>query len=234
MEQPNMAILSSDSFMLNLGAVLLNLCEPFLDPKSKKYGVKLINEEFLRSDTTILPADMLVQSGTPGEDLLPAVHLRKSHKEFNFVTRCFFLTLRCLSLGLLKLVGKEYPTFMYYLQNQLRASRGSLATQQIQMMLTTKLAMDCTVLDPRLLGNAMKFVNLASHWWLSLCCPSMQAGNGAVAGTEGTGGLGEVELPLPKTPPAIMSVMPQHFVEDILDLLKFLGRYRHALPFLLT
>jgi hypothetical protein len=115
---------------------------------------------------------------------------------------------------------------MYSLHRRLHESRGSLASPQIQMMLADKLAIDSTVLDPALLGSVMKFLNLACQWWLSLVCPSVKAGIGAAAGaagSEGTSGLGEVQLPLPETPPPILSVMPQHFVEDVLDMLKFLG-----------
>jgi ubiquitin conjugation factor E4 B len=123
MEQPKIATLSSSSLMVNLGAVMLKLCEPFLDPTSaKKYGVGLIDEQFLRSNTGILPTEggeMLVQAGaeegTLTAELLPPPHLRKSHQSFNFVTRCFFLTLRCLSLGVVKIISTDYPTFMYSL-----------------------------------------------------------------------------------------------------------------------
>ena len=53
MDNPNISILSSDSFMLNLSAVMLQLCKPFLVPGSKAQSK--IDPDFLRSNTEIFP-----------------------------------------------------------------------------------------------------------------------------------------------------------------------------------
>ncbi|GBP03297.1 Ubiquitin conjugation factor E4 A [Eumeta japonica] len=99
--------LVSDGFMLNLGAVLLQLCQPFCtthnDLKSLKidptYGAVLPEEcpaksvhlDCLHNETCLLPAR---------EDSEGHTIKRPTAEVYNFVTECFFMSQKCIDLAM--------------------------------------------------------------------------------------------------------------------------------------
>jgi len=103
--QINPIVTASHGFMLNLSMVLLKLCEPFLvgggrgrDKIDWGYLVRgrLDNAE----ETKCVEAPGSTTEGAGGEDL----------GKFHFICECFFLTLKSLQLGSMKVVRESLET----------------------------------------------------------------------------------------------------------------------------
>ncbi|OQV19602.1 Ubiquitin conjugation factor E4 A [Hypsibius exemplaris] len=97
MWQPNLQFqvsLCSDGFMMNLSAVLLRLCRPFMNPAANPKILKIhplfaASRKYLRQmaeETTLLPKEEKVPLLNPPAD-------------FNFITTCFFLCHESIRLG---------------------------------------------------------------------------------------------------------------------------------------
>lgn len=252
---------ASSGMFVNLSAVMLRLCEPFLDanltkrdkidPKYVFYSNRLdlrgltalhasseevsewINkDEHGKTDVSMQSSDgqnRLLQSqeatssGSTADK--PTSSSGKSAK-YTFICECFFMTARVLNLGLLK----AFSDFKHLVQDISRCedTLSTLKTMQeqapapqlqleiarlekdLELYSQEKLCYEAQILrDEALIQRALSFYRLMVVWLVGL--------------------VGGFKMPLPATCPMEFASLPEHFVEDAMELLIFASRIPKAL-----
>ncbi|CAN4079426.1 unnamed protein product [Withania somnifera] len=260
---------ASSGMFLNLSAVMLRLCEPFLDASLSKRDK--IDPQYVFSSTrlelrglTALHASSeevsewinqnnpgkvdVSKEGSDGENRLLAsqeatssgndsggpsiLHYNKSPSsssekaKYPFICECFFMTARVLNLGLLK----AFSDFKHLVQDISRCE-DSLSTmktmleqapspqlqqeisrleREFELYSQEKLCYEAQILrDGGLLQHALSFYRLMVVWLVGL--------------------VGGFKMPLPSPCPVEFASMPEHFVEDAMELLIFASRIPRAL-----
>ncbi|CAK9231327.1 unnamed protein product [Sphagnum troendelagicum] len=269
--QANPFTTASNGMFVSLSAVMLKLCDPFLDESLSKKG-KIEASYVLRKGrldfsglTAILATSEEVakwvdshtygqshglyqaqqlheheelrhlqaeeaststvnnpQSYLPG----PAASKPADHSNFSFICECFFLTARVLNLGLIKAL-LDFKTLVQDLSRHkeslvaLKAMRGNGAPEElehdisqaealVERLSQDRLCYDAQLLkDVNLLQQGLDFYRLMVVWLADL--------------------VGGFRLPLPSICPMEFACMPEHFVEDPMELLLFASRIPKAL-----
>ncbi|KAM2858775.1 hypothetical protein COP2_024274 [Malus domestica] len=243
---------ASSGMFVNLSAVMLRLCEPFLDAnltKRDKIDPKYVfysNRLELRGLTALHASSEEVtewinkanMGSTDGENRLlqsqeatssgNSVNVKPSSEKakYSFICECFFMTARVLNLGLLK----AFSDFKHLVQDisrsedtlsTLKAMQGQTSSPQLEMDIARlekeiesysqeKLCYEAQILrDPTLIQSALTFYRLMVVWLVRL--------------------VGGFKMPLPSTCPMEFASMPEHFVEDAMELLIFASRIPKAL-----
>lgn len=254
---------ASTGMFISLSAVMLQLCEPFLDanlskrdkidPKYVFHSTRLdlrgltalcaSSEEVAewvnkdnpekidgyrhRNDVEnrLLQSQQATSSGsspTSGFSIAkPGMKLK-----YSFICECFFMTARVLNLGLLK----AFSDFKHLVQelsrceealSTFKAMQGQGASPQIELDIARleketelysqeKLCYEAQILrDGTLFQRALSFYRLMVVWLVDL--------------------VGGFKMPLPSKCPMEFACMPEHFVEDVMDLLIFASRIPKAL-----
>ncbi|KAL6954705.1 E3 ubiquitin-protein ligase pub1 [Sarracenia purpurea var. burkii] len=259
---------ASSGMFVNLSAVMLRLCEPFLDahltkrdkidPKYVFYSTRLDlrgltalhasseevaewlgNENPLKTDVSKHQNDVenrsqqsqeATSSGSNGGG--PSFLHNKpmsscgGKAKYTFICECFFMTARVLNLGLLK----AFSDFKHLVQDisrcedtlsTFKAMQGQAPSPQleqdiarlekeIELYSQEKLCYEAQILrDGDLLHRALSFYRLMVVWLVGL--------------------VGGFKMPLPLTCPVEFACMPEHFVEDAMELLIFASRIPKAL-----
>ncbi|KAK4801358.1 hypothetical protein SAY86_021845 [Trapa natans] len=255
MEVDYMSCASSGMFV-NLSAVMLRLCEPFLDanltkrekidPKYVFYGNRLV----LRPYTALHASEGEVIEWInkyPGKDktagqnsdvenrMLQSQEATSSgsgqssnsgNTKYLFICECFFMTARALNLGLLK----AFSDFKLLVQDisrredtlsTLKALQGQSPSPQLELGISRlekemelysqkKLCYEAQILrDGEFIQRALSFYRLMVVWLVSM--------------------VGGFKMPLPKDCPMEFACMPEHFIEDAMELLIFASRIPKAL-----
>ncbi|KAF7820500.1 putative ubiquitin conjugation factor E4 [Senna tora] len=245
---------ASSGMFVNLSAVMLRLCEPFLDAnltKRDKIDAKYVfysNRLDLRGLTALHASSEEVAEwvkSNDGEKRLqrsqeatssasnsagdPSNAKSPSHGEktkYTFICECFFMTARVLNLGLLK----AFSDFKHLVQDISRCE-DSLSTlkdmqaqtsspqleldiarleKEIELYSQEKLCYEAQILrDNTFIQNGLSFYRLMVVWLVGL--------------------VGGFKMPLPSTCPMEFASMPEHFVEDAMELLIFASRIPKAL-----
>ncbi|XP_043723166.1 probable ubiquitin conjugation factor E4 [Telopea speciosissima] len=146
--------------------------------------------------------------------------------KYSFICECFFMTARVLNLGLLK----AFSDFKHLVQelsrcedtlSTLKAMQGQTPSPQlvldiarfekdIESYTQEKLCYEAQMLrDEALLQRGLTFYRLMVVWLVSL--------------------LGGFKMPLPSSCPMEFACMPEHFIEDAMELLIFSSRIPRAL-----
>ncbi|KAK8933685.1 putative ubiquitin conjugation factor E4 [Platanthera zijinensis] len=146
--------------------------------------------------------------------------------KYSFICECFFMTARVLNLGLMKAlsdfkhIAQELARFEEDLSS-FRAMREQGATPQlendirrlekaVEMLSQEKLCFEAQILrDGALLQQALSFNKFVIIWLVSL--------------------VGGFKMPLPAVCPMEFACMPEHFIEDAMDLLILTSRIPRAL-----
>ncbi|KAH9556758.1 hypothetical protein CY35_07G047100 [Sphagnum magellanicum] len=237
--QANPFTTASNGMFVSLSAVMLKLCDPFLDASLSKKG-KIEASYVLRKGrldfsglTAILATSEELrhlqaeeaststlnnpQSDLPG----PAASKPADHSNFSFICECFFLTARVLNLGLIKAL-LDFKTLVQDLSRHkeslaaLKAMRGNGAPEElehdisqaealVERLSQDRLCYDAQLLkDVNLLQQGLNFYRLMVVWLAGL--------------------VGGFQLPLPSICPMEFASMPEHFVEDPMELLLFASR----------
>nr|CCA27857.1 ubiquitin conjugation factor E4 putative [Albugo laibachii Nc14] len=213
-ESPDANITSTNGMMLNLTMVLLRLCGPLLSLETRK--ADLIDLKFLASSSLIFPAD--------ATKLIPASHLdtdaseKQASEDFNFVTRCFFLTARAVHLGPVAAITQymRLARQLSFIQGRLNEDSDPRMRVHFEALVTSKIVMDAELLHPELVHELIRFALLSSYVAVSVCRKaSTQIDQ-------------ELHLPLPEPanlgPQDVLVVFPAHLVEDICAVLIFIAR----------
>ncbi|GKA46025.1 probable ubiquitin conjugation factor E4 [Tanacetum coccineum] len=220
---------ASSGMFVNLSAVMLRLCEPFLDANSTKkdkidpkyvfYGSRLDFKELTALHASSEEVTEWLSNNNPS-------NTSSGENNYSFICECFFMTARVLNLGLLK----AFSDFKHLVQDISR-SEDSLATlktmqeqspstrvqqeiarveKEIDTLTQEKLCYEAQILrDGGLLQQALSFYQLMVVWLV--------------------GRIGGFKMPLPQPCPMEFACMPEHFVEDVMELLIFASRIPRAL-----
>lgn len=146
--------------------------------------------------------------------------------KYPFICECFFMTARVLNLGLLK----AFSDFKHLVQDisrsedtlaTLKAMQGQAPSPQLELDISRlekeielysqeKFCYEAQILrDGALIRQALSFYRLMVVWLVDL--------------------VGGFKMPLPPTCPMEFASMPEHFVEDAMELLIFASRIPKAL-----
>ncbi|KAI5591797.1 hypothetical protein BDE02_04G107800 [Populus trichocarpa] len=242
---------ASSGMFINLSAVMLKLSEPFLDANLSKRNKIDPNYVFhnnrldLRGLTALLASseeitqwlntpgktDISAQSNDVENRLVQSQEATSSGRsgeksKYSFICECFFMTARVLNLGLLK----AFSDFKHLVQeisrcedmlSTFKALQEQTPSQQLQQDIDRlekdielysqeKLCYEAQILrDGALIQRALSFYRLMLVWLVSL--------------------VGGFKMPLPSTCPKEFASMPEHFVEDAMELIIFASRIPKAL-----
>ncbi|KAH8511068.1 hypothetical protein H0E87_008563 [Populus deltoides] len=226
---------ASSGMFINLSAVMLKLSEPFLDANLSKRNKIDPNYVFhnnrldLRGLTALLASseeitqwlntpgktDISAQSNDVENRLVQSQEATSSGRsgeksKYSFICECFFMTARVLNLGLLK----AFSDFKHLVQEQTPSQQLQQdidrLEKDIELYSQEKLCYEAQILrDEALIQRALSFYRLMLVWLVSL--------------------VGGFKMPLPSTCPKEFASMPEHFVEDAMELIIFASRIPKAL-----
>ncbi|KAH8483609.1 hypothetical protein Peur_064076 [Populus x canadensis] len=242
---------ASSGMFVNLSAVMLRLSEPFLDANLSKKdkidpnyvfhnnrldirgltALHASSEEITEWLNTPRKTDVSALSSDKENRLLQSQEASSSGNsgekaKYSFICECFFMTARVLNLGLLK----AFSDFKHLVQDISRCE-DTLSTfkalqkqtpspqlqldidrleKEIELYSQEKLCYEAQILrDGALIQHALSFYRLMLVWLVNL--------------------VGGFKMPLPLTCPKEFASMPEHFVEDAMELLIFASRIPKAL-----
>ncbi|XP_045448284.1 ubiquitin conjugation factor E4 A [Melitaea cinxia] len=221
----------SDGFMLNLGAVLLHLCQPFCtkpdDPKSLKidptYGAvppeecaaKSVHLDCLHNETCLLPA----RESEDGQAIK-----RPTSDTYNFVTECFFMTQKCIDLGVrvcsekLYRCGQDLGRAQRALTDVSVAHRAHDSLRRRTHFLMTKfLSYRSALLEKEMLTNLHRLQATTCTWLV-------QVASGSGAPPHAPAETRALRLPLAAPPPDTLRCVPEFVLENIVVLITMARR----------
>ncbi|PCH40023.1 hypothetical protein WOLCODRAFT_88418 [Wolfiporia cocos MD-104 SS10] len=213
---------ASDSFMVNVQAILLRFCEPFMDANYTKvdridlayyaHSMRVELKEETRINATLEEAEQWRQRNA-ATDGAP-----------NFISEIFYLTLAMNHYGYMKTISiteelaKQYDEMKRHMEMlegdgswrgtplQARTEHAINAVKiEMEKAMATQIAYSAQLADPELLFRSVSFNNFVSTWLIRMVEPRHQHPNPTV------------ELPLPQEVPEIFKVMPEYIVEDVVD-----------------
>ncbi|PKA50695.1 putative ubiquitin conjugation factor E4 [Apostasia shenzhenica] len=249
---------ASTGMFVNLSAVMLRLCEPFLDANASKrekiipkyvffnnrqltaihatsdeasaWMENLKKIEDSKEESRALQSGGATTSGSSSGTYASAnirLLINPCGKDkYSFICECFFMTARALNLGLMKALSdfKHIVQELSRLEEDLstyKAIRDQGATPQlendikrlekaVEMLSQKKLCYEAQIFrDGALLQRALSFYRLVIIWLVDL--------------------VGGFKMPLPADCPLEFACMPEHFIEDAMDLLILTSRIPRAL-----
>ncbi|KAL3674853.1 hypothetical protein V7S43_000779 [Phytophthora oleae] len=216
-ENPDANITATNGMFVNLTMVLLKLCGPFLAPKSKK--AQLIKTEYLTTQDSLFPFDetRLVGGGTDNTASQDDRSILNT-SDFNFITRCYFITARAMHLGPVGMMGQYMRLLrqLSYFQSRMNAPNADPRLKaHFDKMAAAKMIMDAELLHPDFLHEMIRFSLLTCAVANSICTGS-SAFDASVL---------ELPLPAPDTKVnAVLKYLPEHLVDDLCSVLKFVAR----------
>ncbi|CAG9561890.1 unnamed protein product [Danaus chrysippus] len=215
----------SDGFMLNLGAVLLHLCQPFCntadDPKALKidptYGAVSPEEApsksvhlSLHSETCLLPARE-ADDGTPIK--------RPTAETYNFVTECFFMTQKCIDLGVrvcaekMWRIGQEVGRAQRALSDAGPARIMEPMRQRATFLMTKFVTFRCGLLEKKMLANLHRLQATTCTWLVQVAARATTVGNYA------PNTMMQIDMPITTPPPDTLRCIPEFVLENVVVLI---------------
>lgn len=226
----------SDGFMLNLGAVLLQLCQPFClspdDPKALKidptYGAvppeecksKSVHLTCLHNETCLLPA----QEDENGQTIK-----RPTAEVYNFVTECFFMTQKCIDLGVrvcaekLWRCGQELGQAQRALNDAAAGAHHLLEPlrQRANHLMTRFISLRCALLENEMLTNLHRLQATTCTWLVQVAIrPEPETPPTSYAPITMT----TVQMPVTTPPPNALRCVPEFVLENIVVLITMARR----------
>ncbi|KAK6625393.1 hypothetical protein RUM43_005690 [Polyplax serrata] len=223
----------SDGFMLNMSAVLLRLCQPFVtDYNNSKIlkidptycAAKVTNAEEaqkrnchmhdLHLETCILPTE-------EGQE-------RPVSGEFNFITECYFMAQKSLDLGF-RVCAEKVNSIIEELSkiqqafNDAVAARGANheVTEHIQevmqSLMSRYLSIRAALIEPKTLDLLMKLHATSANWLIQT---SLKTGE-----TSSTNVMKPLQIPLPEEIPTTLKCIPEFILLNLTCFLSFTRRY---------
>ncbi|XP_043248079.1 ubiquitin conjugation factor E4 A isoform X1 [Colletes gigas] len=228
----------SDGFMLNLGNVLLRLCQPFC--------IKLNESKVPKIDPTYCAAE----TNNENECLNHTIHLkgmssetclipvseddtRPVAKTFGFTTECFFLTHRALDLGYRVVLDKFLRTShdLVRIQRVFQDAQtggssevSELISQRMNEEMTKYLSLKASLLAPEMLKLLVKFHATTAFWLVQVYLNDVQADDSKQS-NYAPKEYKTVTFPLPETVPDTLRCIPEFVVENTIRFLCFLRRF---------
>lgn len=227
----------SDGFMLNLGAVLLQLCQPFCvspdDPKSLKIDptyaavpteecvAKSVHLDCLNTETCLLPA-------LEGDDGQPIK--RPTAETYNFVTECFFMTQKCIDLGVRVCAEKLWRFGQELAQAQRALADGESVPHhhmrealraRAKHLMTKYVSLRCALLESDMLNNLHRLQATTCTWLVQVAVRSNPTHpQASYAPTN----LVQIQMPVTTPPPDTLRCIPEFVLENIVVLITMARR----------
>lgn len=246
-----------DSFFINLDAVLLKMCEPFLEPLSGKAWGK-VDAGYVTNSTRISFQEE-TKLNMEAEEEKTYLQQRRASQEgasssasgsagatgscpgsagaagngpsYHFICECFFLTAKGLHLGLSKAitesaeVARELPHYIRGQQEIEVAIQGSSGMElhmlraqatkvkaHVELLHERKLCFDTVLQEPSVLRNAIAFYRLLATWLMRMAFPPLTQGQMPF-------------VPLPDPTPVQFRCLPEYFVDDLCELMLYVGQH---------
>ena len=168
-------------------------------------------------------------AGAPSDEAASPSGSTSSNTDFHFICECFFMTVEALHLGPIRAMREstEIVQSLHRVQDRLsdlengganadpRAARHIAQLQvKVSELEESRLCYETALADPILVEKIMRFYKMLAAWLLQLA-----NANGDVVTSQG-----KYSLPLPESPPAIFTEIPEHFVENISDFFIYVAR----------
>lgn len=216
--RPDIKKAATDGFMLNVAAVLLKMCDPFMDPMSGKAWPRLdaryasdpaARGRCFEDDTRI---------GATSEAVTSWISTNSSTEKYHFICECFFLTAMALRLGFSKAL-ETCSSLARQAQHYAEDAEGAPAHQAATLRVVShrlkgiSFAMEACFKQSGLLNDVIAYYRLLTMYLIRLACPSAAAG-------------GPPSLPLPEPVPMEYASLPEFYVEDVCGALTWAGRAR--------
>eukprot|EP01132_Coremiostelium_polycephalum_P004552 gene4552-5672_t len=210
---------SSDGFCLNLCNTLISLCEAFTDATYSK--ISSIDTNFLinggRHD--ISQDTRLSSTSEEVNEWIKEKKFELTNVPTNFITECFFITLRCLHIGvnpcfqklrILNENGREIeearkrlldsrPMWQNTPQARLYESNLEIYKKKEDLLKGMRYALDAQLFEPAFVQKTAFFLIFTSQWLLKIANPNNQ------------------KPPLTLPAPIQFSALPEFCIEDIVD-----------------
>eukprot|EP00611_Tribonema_gayanum_P019689 TRINITY_DN3451_c0_g1_i4.p1 TRINITY_DN3451_c0_g1~~TRINITY_DN3451_c0_g1_i4.p1 ORF type:complete len:754 (+),score=251.32 TRINITY_DN3451_c0_g1_i4:167-2263(+) len=226
---------ASDSFLLNLSALLVKLAMPVVSDPAK-FDKVVDAEAFLRNQR--VRAGVFPKGTTPlvaapeGAPEAPEISVGAGAAALaelkSFSTQVFFLAWRALHLGPIQTAARHtrlHREISFY-QRQAGGPPGDPAVEQARghfdQLLAIKFATEVSLLDENAVTDALAFLLAAARW----CTRAIGQSSGALLDSSEH----DAPLDLKLLPPtALLYLLPEHLVEDVLDLVDFSTQYNPRL-----
>lgn len=233
-----------DGFMTNLGAVMLQLAQPFTqEPKSPK--ILKIDHRYCKSPskstnsgvegayTGDLGKQTCLVPPPEGDENLPTQEIAD---QYSFVTSCFFLTHRALHLGVqvvsqkLYKLEQEVGRMRHQFQEVIASGTATpLVRQQMETTenhrMTQLYSLKAAIFEPNTSENLLQFMATSAEWMVQ-CALNSPSGSNAPQQQ-----LLEVKVPLPsdEVPHLALQYIPEFLVENLTETIKATRRYNPQL-----
>lgn len=226
----------SDGFMLNLGGVLLRLCQPFI--------LQVGSSKILKIDPTYCAAECK----TDEERMRRNHHMYELHKEtcflpseneerpasetFNFMTECFFLAQKCMDLGFRVCVEKLARLY----QDLARLQRGYTNFEileganseltlgmrdQLEAEMTKYLSLKAAVTEPKSLDLTARLHVTSSDWLIQILLETDNSPRKSYI----LNSRRQLQFPLPERVPETLTCLPEFVIENLVHFLFFIKGY---------
>ncbi|OCH84192.1 ubiquitin conjugation factor E4 [Obba rivulosa] len=212
---------ASDSFMVNLQAIMFRFCEPFMDANFSKID-RIDALYYAHSNRINLKEETRINATSEQAETWRKEHEDPHASPPNFISDIYYLTLAMNHYGYQKTIdnfeelAKQYDEMNRHLEmlqgdgswrGTIAAPRTEAAIKAVQneqeQVLTQQYSYQVQLADPELVFRSISFVNFVSTWIIRLADPKHTHPNPPV------------ELPLPKEVPVEFSVLPEYLLEDI-------------------
>ncbi|CAL4064415.1 unnamed protein product [Meganyctiphanes norvegica] len=234
-----------DGFMVNLGAVMLQLAQPFTqEPKSPK--ILKIDHRYCKSPSSSTGTNGGVEGAYTGDlgkqtCLVPPPEgeedsmLQETPDQYSFISSCFFLTHRALHLGVQVVCQKLYKMEQevgrlrhQYQEIVASGTATQLVRQQMENTMesrTTQLfSLKAAIFEPNTSDNLLQFMATSAEWMVQC---ALRFHPDAEPASEAPQKLLEVKVPLPPdevSHPALQCI-PEFLVENLTETIKATRRY---------
>ncbi|KZT65802.1 hypothetical protein DAEQUDRAFT_746846 [Daedalea quercina L-15889] len=219
---------ASDCFMVNLQAILLRFCEPFMDANYTKID-RIDSAYYAHSSRIDLKEETRINATS--EEAEQWRQQTSATAPPNFISDVFYLTLAVNHYGYQKTIStfedlaRQYDEMNRHLEMlegdggwrgtplQARIEHSINAVKaEMDKTMATQLAYTVQLSDPELVFRSISFTNFVSTWLIRHVDPKHTHPNPPV------------ELPLPQEVPQSFKVLPEYIVEDVVDYHLFVVR----------
>ncbi|KAF1780377.1 Ubiquitin conjugation factor E4, core [Phytophthora cactorum] len=181
---------------------------------------QLIKTDYLATQNPLFPFDetRLVGAGTENAASQQDDRQALNISDFNFITRCYFITARAMHLGPVGMMGQYMRLLrqLSYFQSRMNSPNADPRLKaHFDQMAAAKMIMDAELLHPDFLHEMIRFSLLTCAVVNSSCTGSTVFDHSTL----------ELPLPAPDTNKnTLLKYIPEHLVDDLSSVLKFIAR----------